>query len=107
MRCSSEFNRFTRGVGAAARNDGHAPSGLFNRHPNQGDVLVHIHRWRLTSRAHRNDRLGAALDLPVDQTPVSVQVERAVLVHRTHDGDHATEDVKRIISHSKRSKLEH
>ena len=53
--------------------------------PNEGGVLIDIDGRRLASRADCDDRRSAACNMPVDQLPITGQIETAIFVHRRDD----------------------
>jgi hypothetical protein len=84
-RVLGELNGFARRIGAGAGDDGHALAGGFHRHADQFALLLRIDGRRLAGGADGDEAVGALGDVPFDQAPVRVVVDRPVFMHRGDD----------------------
>ncbi len=84
----SQFNGFTRIVGAGARNHRHFASGFLDANFDDALVLRMGERRRLARGADRNQAIGSIVYLPGNEATKGFLVERAIFGEgRDESGD--------------------
>ncbi len=86
----SELDRFSGRICAGAGDHRHFTIGPLDSCLDQRTVLVKIDGWRLPGGSDNNNSLRAFSDVPVDQVVKALEIETAILVHRSHDCDDAS-----------------
>ena len=64
---TGQLDRLGGGIGAGAGNHRQAPAGVFDRDADDLAVLVHVERRGLAGGTDDHQRVGALLDVEVDQ----------------------------------------